>query len=89
MISAHHSKDPRLLIDLWRYLRTLQRTAAITEGTDNSPPAKRQKITPMTPASHSVRYLEEQDEDDFSVSKMDKAIQTYFQGNFFSISVNL
>ena len=53
----------------------------ISEIMTDSPPAKRQKIAPMIPASHSARNWEEQD-DDFSVSKMDKAIQTYFQGNF-------
>ena len=41
----------------------------VIDGT--SPPAsKRQKITPLVPASHSARCSEAQDDDDFDICKV-------------------
>ena len=56
--------------------------SADTVTDDTSPPAKRQKITPLIPASHSARELETKEQDEFDIKTMDKAIHAYFQGSY-------
>jgi len=65
-------------------LMTDDTTLSASSAAASSPPSKRPKIATLIPASHSARSLEGQrvEEDYFDITRMDKTIQTYFQGNF-------
>ena len=66
---------------------TAESTCTVTDST--SPPSKRQKITPLIPASHSARELETEKHDEFDIKTMDKAIHAYFQGNYEYIDLHV